>query len=235
MLKVVQSKSYTLSNIQNKEYHLKTFSQTLWEPCQYDRKLTLFFWSSLDNSVQSSTSQEFWNLMLVMNGELMWWGRRSKTLLLWLSVLHGKGKLDAFFFQFSSDSSFLTAFVYFWHGMAFSGYPCPPYKIIILDEADSMTEDAQVHYHMLQSYIVTVTIFASWWYPEFFHRMRWGVLWRPIPKWQDSSSYAIISAGIHQSVHVLFFHVVPYLLNLWTYDHCAIQDNRATCIKMCKV
>jgi DNA polymerase III delta prime subunit len=25
----------------------------------------------------------------------------------------------------------------------FRGYPCPPYKITILEEADSMTEDAQ--------------------------------------------------------------------------------------------
>jgi replication factor C subunit 2/4 len=132
-----------------------------------------------------------------------------------------------FFFQFSSDSSFLTAFVYFWHAMAFSGYPCPPYKIIILDEADSMTEDAQVHYHMLQSYIVTVTvlntIFASWWYPEFFPRMRWGVLWRHIPKWQDSSSYAIISAGIHQSVHVLFF---MWYLIYWIYEPTIIVQYR---------
>jgi hypothetical protein len=28
--------------------------------------------------------------------------------------------------------------------MYFSGYPCPPYNFIILDEGDSMTKDAQV-------------------------------------------------------------------------------------------
>jgi hypothetical protein len=42
----------------------------------------------------------------------------------------------------------LTA-VYFCFAMAFSGYPCPPYNIIILDEADSLVEDAQVNYPRL--------------------------------------------------------------------------------------
>lgn len=32
-----------------------------------------------------------------------------------------------------------------------SGHPCPPFKIVILDEADSMTSAAQVKYIRIQS------------------------------------------------------------------------------------
>jgi hypothetical protein len=89
--------------------------------------------------------------MLVMIVELMWWGRKSRTLLLLLLVQHGKRKLikiRKFFIliQFIFLTSFLAV-------MDFSGYPCPPYKIIILDEADSMTEDAQVYCHTTFFYI----------------------------------------------------------------------------------
>jgi len=48
---------------------------------------------SLDNAVQSCISREFWSSMLVMIVELMLWGRKSRTLLLLLLVLHGKRKL----------------------------------------------------------------------------------------------------------------------------------------------
>ncbi|KAG6671837.1 hypothetical protein I3842_16G024200 [Carya illinoinensis] len=38
------------------------------------------------------------------------------------------------------------------------GYPCPPFKIIILDEADSMTEDDQVQMALGHLFIKSIGI-----------------------------------------------------------------------------
>ncbi|KAG5545108.1 hypothetical protein RHGRI_017543 [Rhododendron griersonianum] len=64
------------------------------------------------------------------------------------------------------------------------GYPCPPFKIIILDEADSMTEDAQASL------------------------MLCGVPWKLTPESQDSFSFVITSAGAFSDA---FFQIIEPL------------------------
>jgi hypothetical protein len=74
----------------------------------------------------------------------------------------------------------------------FSGYPCPPFKIIILDEADSMTEDAQViiRFHSFMNILflyllIQLKIFIS------TCRMLCGELWKHIPGLHVFALFAI--------------------------------------------
>jgi len=61
---------------------------------------------------------------------------RPKVCELWNPIYFLVFVFSPFFYKIC-----VTYVLGFWY---FSGYPCPPYKIIFLDKADSMTEDAQV-------------------------------------------------------------------------------------------
>jgi len=192
------------------------------------------FFSCLDNAVQSCISREFWSSMLVMIVELMLWGRKSRTLLLLLLVLHGKRKLIKLeSFSFSSDF-------------------CIPYKFSCCDGLQWLSLPTLQDYytwwsrfndrrcpgilpHRILLYVINASdlIHMVSWYFISFCRMLWGVPWRLTPKWPDSFLYANISAGI-LSTWSYYFSMVQ-ILNFCDSWLLMLQDNRTTCIEMCQV